>query len=103
MNTMSRLETVQPEREQTPGSKNLGRLGKYALRSDPMEGISLPIRFAQPIVCWHSAALAADAAALQAPHRAGRYRVSGSGGANRIGRGISSCVFRTTDTRCSDN
>jgi hypothetical protein len=50
-------------------------------------GISLPIRFAQPIVCWHSAALTADDAALQAPLRAYRYRVSGSDGANRIGRG----------------
>ena len=34
----SRLETVQPEREQTPGSKNLRRWAKYVLRSDPMEG-----------------------------------------------------------------
>jgi hypothetical protein len=50
--------------------------------------IPLPIRFAEPIVWWHSAALAAAAAALQAPLRAGRFRVSGSGGANRIGRKI---------------
>jgi 2-polyprenyl-6-methoxyphenol hydroxylase-like FAD-dependent oxidoreductase len=50
--------------------------------------IPLSIRFAQPIVCWHSVALAADAAALQATLRASRYRVSGSGGANRIGRKI---------------
>ena len=35
---MSRLETVQPEREQTPGSEDLRRRGKYALRSNPMEG-----------------------------------------------------------------
>ena len=40
MNATSRLETVQPEQEQTPGSKNLGRKGKYVLRSDPIEGIS---------------------------------------------------------------
>jgi len=33
----SQLETVQPEREQTSGSKNLRRMGKYVLRSDPMD------------------------------------------------------------------
>ncbi len=38
LSTESPLETVQPEREQTSGSKNLRRMGKYALRSDPMEG-----------------------------------------------------------------
>ncbi len=38
--TKSPLETGQPEREQTPGSKNLRRKGKYVLRSDPMEGNS---------------------------------------------------------------
>ncbi len=34
----SQLETAQPRREQTPGSKNLWRLGSCVLRSDPMEG-----------------------------------------------------------------
>lgn len=40
MNAMSRLETVQLEREQTPKSKNLRRWGKFVLRSKPMEGYS---------------------------------------------------------------
>ena len=35
--TPSQLETAQPKREQTPGSKNLRRMEKYVLRSDPME------------------------------------------------------------------
>jgi len=35
---VSTRDTVQPKREQTPGSKVLGRREKYALRSDPMEG-----------------------------------------------------------------
>ena len=38
----SQLETAQPGREQTPGSKNLRREGKCVLRSDPMEGGSSP-------------------------------------------------------------
>jgi hypothetical protein len=56
-------------------------------------GNSLPIRFAQLIVCRRSVALATDAAARQVPLQAGRRRISGSGGANRIGRGNSSCFF----------
>ena len=33
-------EIAKPEREQAPGSKNLGRIGKCVLRSSPMEGNS---------------------------------------------------------------
>ena len=35
--TVSQLETAQPEREQTPGSKDPRRWGKYVLHSSPME------------------------------------------------------------------
>ncbi len=36
----SQLDTAQPEREQTLGSKDLGRLGKCVSRSDPAEASS---------------------------------------------------------------
>jgi len=45
----SQLETTQPEREQTPGSKSLRRMEKYVLRSEPMEGVSSPVCIRGPI------------------------------------------------------
>ncbi len=41
----SPLETARPKREQTPGSKNLRRTGKYVLRSDLFHaGVFAPLR-----------------------------------------------------------